>query len=101
MAELKEAKRVDSHYSNNTWLQGYAYISYQKLVKLFGEPKCLDNYKTDAEWVVKFGNEIFTIYNWKNGKNYMKNEGIEVRNIEKWHIGGRTSANEFIEFLKK
>ena len=98
--ETKKAKRVDYFYGDGTCLKGKVSIRYEKLVELFGEPECGDDYETDAEWVVMFGNEVFTIYNWKNGKNYAGEFGDEVHNIVHWNIGGKTWAGDFIEYLE-
>ena len=77
---------------NGTHLQGYITADYFKLVKLFGEPGCGDDYKTDAEWSVKFDDgTIATIYNWKNGKNYCGSDGQAVESIRNWNVGGFNS----------
>ena len=94
----------NSKYENDiqdSWLVGKIDMCYSTLVELFGEPDCFDNYKTDAEWVVKFGDNVFCIYNYKTGKNYLKEYGEETENLTHWHIGGNVSPNEFIEALKE
>lgn len=83
-----------------TFLQGYLEAPYEKLVSLFGEPTKGDEYKTDAEWIIRFPMPegevskhadhglVCTIYNWKNGKNYLAHHGEEVENITEWNVGG-------------
>ena len=74
---------------NGTHFQGYIDITYDKLVKIFGEPTSGDEYKVDAEWLIEFKNGIVaTIYNYKDGKNYNGNSGLEKEDITNWHIGG-------------
>jgi hypothetical protein len=87
---------------NGTCLQGYIVSTYQKLVQLFGEPTKGDEYKVDAEWIIRFPcptNEVSdqandgivcTIYNWKNGKAYCGEGGEEVANIVEWNVGGHS-----------
>lgn len=78
----------DGDYS--TSLQGYIDITYAELVEKLGEPKGVhDDYKSDAEWWIKFGDGTFaTVYNYKDGKNYNGDDGEETENITNWHIGG-------------
>ena len=74
---------------DGTSLQGKIAAPYAKLVAVFGLPDVGDEYKTDAEWVIKFEDgTIATIYNWKNGKNYLGDEGEEVTSMDRWHVGG-------------
>lgn len=83
-----------------TFLQGYLEASYEKLVSLFGQPTKGDEYKTDAEWIIRFPMPegevskeadhglVCTIYNWKNGKNYCGKDGEEVESMTEWNVGG-------------
>jgi len=87
---------------SGTCLQGYIACKYQKLVQLFGEPTKGDEYKIDAEWIIRFpcppdevsdqadSGIVCTIYNWKNGKNYCGETGEEVANIVEWHVGAHS-----------
>ena len=84
-------KFVKANSGSGTCLQGYVDVSYAKLVEVFGKPHSKgDEYKVDAEWVVKFEDgTLATIYNYKTGKNYLgKKEGQAVKNIRDWHVGG-------------
>jgi hypothetical protein len=77
-----------------TSLQGYIKISYDDLVKLFGEPQASDGYKVDAQWVIKsFNGTVITIYNYKDGINYNGPEGTPTKDIINWHIGGENQKS--------
>ncbi len=87
---------IPTKNTSGTSLMGEINISFEKLVKIFGQPHHNgDGYKVDAEWGIKFTdglykNVVATIYNWKDGKNYCGDEGLDVENITEWHIGGMT-----------
>ena len=90
-------KAVDA---NGTSLMGEITCSYEKLCKLFGYPEKGDEYKVDAEWIIKFEDgTIATIYNWKDGKNYCGGDGLPVAEITDWHIGGH-NQKAFINVVK-
>ena len=70
---------------------GQINVRYNTLVNLFGNPQKYDDYKTDAQWVIKFINDdIATIYNYKNGLNYLGNNGIKKEHIIEWNVGGNS-----------
>jgi hypothetical protein len=73
-------------------LQGYIDISYAELIEKLGAPsENFDDYKSDAEWTLKFEDGTgATIYNYKTGKNYCGAEGLETEDIRDWHIGGES-----------
>ena len=76
-----------------TCYQDTLIANYADLVDTFGEPMDGDNYKTDAEWTIRFTvgetEVVATIYNWKNGKNYCGEEdGLDVTEIREWNVGG-------------
>lgn len=97
---MKTMERGSLKDDNGSYRVGEIDISYSKLVELFGKHDCFDNYKSDAEWIVKYGNEVFTIYNYKDGKNYLGEDGKNVEEIRDWYIGGKTNADEFIKALQ-
>lgn len=77
---------------DGTFLQGHITCDYKTLTKVFGFPlqRGFDNYKTDAEWRVKFEDgTVASIYNWKNGHNYLGTAGTPVTKITDWNVGGR------------
>ena len=78
-----------NHETGGTYLQGHVTVTYANLVSKFGEPMQGED-KTDAEWVLKFGNKVATIYNWKNGVNYCGKEGTPTEDITEWNIGGHS-----------
>lgn len=74
---------------NGTHLVGEVKTTYAELVETFGEPGIGDEWKTDAEWDIRFEDgTIATIYNWKDGKNYNGEFGQDIAEIEIWNIGG-------------
>ena len=95
-------KALEAHTGGSS-LQCYMKTTYQKLVALFGMPLLFDNYKSDAEWVVRFKGEILTIYNYKTGKNYLGEDGQETEDITDWHIGGTNKeiAEEFSRMVTR
>lgn len=87
-------------HAGGTSLQGYVDVSYDKLVKTFGEPNAQgDGYKTDAEWIVFTPAGVSTIYNYKDGHNYNDGAGLDVESITDWHIGGK--SKEVVEWIEK
>lgn len=73
-------------------LQGYVDAEYKTLVKVFGKAGKGDEYKTDAEWEVKFSDGTYaTIYNYKDGKNYCGKSGLAKKDITDWHVGGSST----------
>jgi hypothetical protein len=76
-------------------------VSYTELKKAFGKPSDdFDNYKSDAEWLVKFEDgTVATIYNYKDGKNYMGINGLPKTKIRNWHVGGNSEKS--VELIKK
>lgn len=77
MATRFTTRGVDA---NGTHLQGHITCSYDVLHEVFGEPMEGDGYKTQAEWVGKSGNTVFTIYDWKEDQG--------AYDVTNWHIGG-------------
>ena len=76
--------------TGGTYLQGHIDTTYENIVSVLGKQHHNgDDYKTDAEWNIKFEDgTIATLYNWKNGKNYCGDEGCELEEITEWNIGG-------------
>jgi hypothetical protein len=79
-----------------TWKQGEVQISFERLVKVFGQPWYYTDEpgnKSDVEWPLLFDDgTVATIYNYKNGKNYAiysDGDGDEIEDIFDWSIGGR------------
>ena len=87
MLTVKKATRFES-----SSLQGYIDADYKVLVKVFGKAGVGDEYKTDAEWELKFSDGTYaTIYNYKDGKNYCGKSGLAKTQIREWHVGGSSS----------
>jgi hypothetical protein len=61
-------------------------VSYDTLVRLFGEPHLSQDSKTCFEWHVQVGGCVHAIYDYKGSKQ--------------WHIGGFSRAN-FVKELKE
>lgn len=65
--------------------------SYQDLVEVWGEPDKGDNYKTEAEWVIRpAGKAVITIYNYKNSRAYA-DQYPEITAVREWHVGGHSA----------
>lgn len=74
-----------------TCLVGYIETTYNKLVKVFGEPtnstRSGDN-KTTIEWHIKFDDgTVATIYDYKNYDWSLSK--VKTKNRD-WHIGGNS-----------
>lgn len=83
-----------------TSFKGYVLATYQDLLTTFGEPtKDVDNYKTDAVWIIQTPHGIATVYNYKDGKAYLGESGLNVEQICEWHVGGKTA--ESYSWIKK
>lgn len=85
---------------NGTFLVGkLENYSYDALVDTLGEPTFNEpsgDGKTQVEWVVKFDDQIFTIYDWKTyDRNFTLNE------LTSFHIGGNVPATYFIQALER
>ena len=66
-------------------------VRFSHLVKEFGAPIMEDLDKSDAEWVIRFGDgTLATIYNWKDGKNYCGKAGLDLDDITRWNVGGKS-----------
>ena len=78
--------------TGGTYLQGHISTTYENIVSVLGKQHHNgDEYKTDAEWNIKFEDgTIATLYNWKNGKNYCGDEGLDIEDITEWNIGGHS-----------
>jgi len=76
--------------TGGTYLQGHIDTTYENIVSVLGKQHHHgDDYKTDAEWNIKFEDgTIATLYNWKNGLNYCGSKGLPLEDITKWNIGG-------------
>jgi hypothetical protein len=69
--------------ASGTSLQGTIAITYDRLVKAFGEPNGSPGDKTNSEWILKFPDgTIATIYDWKLSQT--------PKDLYDWHIGGHS-----------
>ena len=97
MSKIKNLGR--SSRVTGTSYTGSVHITYEKLVSLFGDPLCgndIDEYKTDAEWILDIDGDVVAIYNYKDGKNYLGDNGKMKEHITDWHVGSKSS----IEYYK-
>ncbi len=93
-------KRLAKNPKNGTGYLATIEASYDDLVALWGQPSPGDNYKTQAEWLIRLpGNKIATIYNYKSSRSY-SDANPEIKQVRQWHIGGH-SANVIDPLLKK
>jgi len=66
-------------------------VTYRELVELLGQPTYYPEDSGDGkiqfEWVIRYNDEIFTVYDWKTyDENYTRNE------LTTWSIGGKFNA---------
>ncbi len=98
MSLLKVYDEMDAPNTSGSSLKGYVNATYSQLVDLLGQPTFDEpsgDDKTQVEWVVGFGDDVFTIYDWKTyDRNYTENELVQ------FHVGGKTSAYDFIDYLE-
>ena len=73
-------------------------IYYRDLVEKLGEPTVIGSGddKVQYEWIMKFEDQIFTIYDWKTyDAEYTEYE------LDTWSIGGNDQSAEIISEFKK
>ena len=97
---LTAKPNMDWTAAGGTCLQGYIGADYNVLCEILGAHSNGDEYKVDAEWVLRFSDgTIATIYNYKDGKNYCGEDGLDVDDITEWHVGGR--SQRAVELVQK
>ena len=97
---LTAKPKMDWTAASGTCLQGYIDANYADLCEKLGAHSNGDEYKVDAEWVLRFSDgTIATIYNYKDGKNYCGEDGLDVDDITEWHVGGR--SKRAVELVQK
>jgi hypothetical protein len=88
MIEFENLTHAEGWAGDGTSLVDHIGVSYAELVAAYGEPAKGDGYKTDAQWVIRNGDVVATIYNYKDGPNYCGADGTPVEQIRDWHVGG-------------
>jgi len=72
-------------------------VMYYELVSALGLPTnsyCPEGHKVTCEWILTFGDKVFTLYDWKTyDRNFTKNY------LSTWMIGGESSSMDFKEEL--
>lgn len=79
---------------------GYLRTTYAELVKQLGEPNDRtkpgkwesSDRKVRAEWAVKFGPTVITIYDYK--------EQQPIENVTLWHVGSKGNSHAVGNFLR-
>ena len=83
-----------------TSLKGYITgYTYSQLVEVMGEPTFSTESgdgKIQKEWVIRDGNDVFTIYDWKT-----YDEEYTTTQLTRWNVGGHIYAGDFIEKIEK
>ena len=98
MSKLKVFNSENAPDTTGTSLKGYIYITYSQLVDLLGQPTFPEQSgdgKVQVEWVVAYGDDIFTIYDWKTYNRYYTENALE-----RFNIGGKSYAGDFISYLE-
>lgn len=92
-------RRLAKNPKNGTSYRATIEASYQDLVETWGEPSKGDEYKTEAQWIIRpTRNSVITIYNYKNSRAYDYSYP-EITAVREWHVGGH-SANVVDRLLK-
>ena len=79
MIKIKQGNRKDASMSS---LIGYISTTYNELESQFGSPQYAGgpDGKVTAEWILKIGNKVITIYDYKMGST--------PKDYYNWHVGG-------------
>lgn len=90
--QLASTKKSDKQTLDGGGYLATIEVSYADLVAAFGEPSPSDQYKTEAEWTIRFpkGQKI-AIYNYKNSKCYSPTMP-DIETVTEWHISGNKVA---------
>tara|TARA_R110001632_G_scaffold208195_1_gene332533 strand:- start:2989 stop:3660 length:672 start_codon:yes stop_codon:yes gene_type:complete len=90
----REVVKSTYGFSKIDTLRGFL---YDELFRALGHPThlfCEQGHKATCEWIVKFGDKLFTIYDWKTyDRHFTKNY------LSTWSIGGESSSMDFKESL--
>ncbi|MFA5041624.1 MAG: hypothetical protein WC464_08335 [Bdellovibrionales bacterium] len=90
-SESKTKKRFVETGKVGTCYQATIEANYNDLVEIWGQPSKGDNYKTEAEWVIRLPDEkVATIYNYKNSRAYA-DQYPEITSVHEWNIGGHSA----------
>ena len=84
MSKFTIGKFEDSNYTS---LRGYVKLKYDDIVEKLGKPLFGPNDpgdKVSCQWIIKFGNDVATIYDWKEYRSLDLEEGVD------FHIGGHS-----------
>jgi hypothetical protein len=84
-------KRLAKYPQDGTCYRATIEASYQDLVEVWGEPSKGDEYKTEAEWIIRPArNSVITIYNYKNSRAY-DYKYPDITAVREWHVGGHSA----------
>ena len=70
---------------------------YDELFRALGHPThlfCEQGHKATCEWIVKFGDKVFTIYDWKTYDSHFTKNYLST-----WNIGGASLSMDFKDAL--
>ena len=90
--QLASTKKHQKRMSGGGGYLATIEVSYTDLVAAFGKPSEGDQYKTEAEWTIRFPkDQKIAIYNYKNSKCY-SDSMPDIESVTEWHIGGNNGA---------
>jgi hypothetical protein len=95
---LRTFEKGDQPSTNGASRKGYLNLTYDQLVDRLGEPTIDEpsgDNKTQVEWVVAYGDDIFTVYDWKT---YDREYTINA--LGRFNVGGTSYAGDFISYLE-
>ena len=100
--ETKEQFQVFDNYTDvadGTWKVGSLNgIYYRDLVNKLGRPSVVGSGddKVQVEWVMKYKDEVFTIYDWKTyDPEYTEYE------LDTWSVGGNDQSAKIVSEFKR
>lgn len=73
-------------------------IKYYELVQILGKPTfslASSDEKVQKEWVIEYGDDIYTIYDWKT-----YDEEYTMSELYQWNVGGTRTAVELIQYIQ-
>lgn len=98
MSQIEVFDKMTAPDTTGVGLRGCLKGTFYQLKELLGEPtydQPSGDGKVQVEWVVKYKEEIFTIYDWKT---YCRE--YTLHQLNEFNVGGKSYAYDFISYLE-